>query len=86
MHRHQLENENIHKAFQFLDKDGDGFITRDDLGQVMLPYRIASEAAINEIIDDVDSNKDGKINYSEFKAMIKEEMREYAEKQRKLEF
>ncbi|GMN47144.1 hypothetical protein TIFTF001_016325 [Ficus carica] len=64
----------------------DRFITRDDLGQAMLPYRIASEAAINEIIDDVDTSKDGKINYSEFKAMIKEEMREYAEKQRKLEF
>ncbi|GMN47143.1 hypothetical protein TIFTF001_016323 [Ficus carica] len=57
MHRHQLEHANIHKAFQFFDTDGDGFITRDDLGQAMSPYRIGGEAAINEIIDDVDTNK-----------------------------
>ncbi|XWS14422.1 hypothetical protein CRYUN_Cryun35bG0008200 [Craigia yunnanensis] len=72
MHRHRLEREdNINKAFQFFDKDSSGFITRDELRQAMTEYGMGDEATIDEIIEDVDTDKDGRINYEEFVAMMK---------------
>ncbi|MBA0722168.1 hypothetical protein Golax_002860 [Gossypium laxum] len=72
MHRHRLEREeNIVKAFQFFDKDNSGFITRDELRQAMTQYGMGDEATIDEVIEDVDTDKDGRINYEEFVAMMK---------------
>ncbi|KAE8696783.1 RNA pseudouridine synthase 2 [Hibiscus syriacus] len=72
MHRHKLEREdNIRKSFQFFDKDSSGFITRDELRQAMTQYGMGDEATIDEVIEDVDTDKDGRINYEEFVAMMK---------------
>ncbi|XP_057974282.1 calcium-dependent protein kinase 29 [Malania oleifera] len=72
MHRHRLErDENLWKAFRHFDTDDSGFITREELRQAMSQYGISDEATIDEILDDVDTNKDGKINYEEFVAMMK---------------
>ncbi|XVF63622.1 hypothetical protein PTKIN_Ptkin09bG0101400 [Pterospermum kingtungense] len=72
MHRHRLEREdNIVKAFQFFDKDNSGFITRDELRQAMTEYGMGDEATIDEVIEDVDTDKDGRINLEEFVAMMK---------------
>lgn len=72
MHRHRLEREeNLFKAFQFFDKDHSGFITRDELKHAMTQYGMGDEATIDEVINDVDTDNDGKINYEEFVAMMK---------------
>ncbi|KAA3488974.1 calcium-dependent protein kinase 29-like isoform X1 [Gossypium australe] len=72
MHRHRLDREdNIRKAFNFFDKDSNGFITRDELRQAMNQYGMGDEATIDEVIEDVDTDKDGRINYEEFVAMMK---------------
>ncbi|KAI3730323.1 hypothetical protein L1987_61492 [Smallanthus sonchifolius] len=72
MHRHKLDREeNLYKAFQFFDKDNSGFITRDELKQSMTQYGMGDEATINEVLDDVDTDKDGTINYEEFAAMMR---------------
>lgn len=72
MHRHKLDREeNVYKAFQFFDKDNSGFITRDELKHSMTQYGMGDEATIDEILDDVDTDKDGKINYEEFVMMMK---------------
>ncbi|KAH7690059.1 Non-specific serine/threonine protein kinase protein [Dioscorea alata] len=72
MHRHQLDNdENLYKAFQFFDKDGCGYITRDEIKQAMQEYGMGDDATIDEIIDDVDTNKDGRIDLEEFVAMMR---------------
>ncbi|XP_022753582.1 calcium-dependent protein kinase 29-like [Durio zibethinus] len=72
MDRHRLDREeNIHKAFRFFDKDGSGFITRDELRQAMSEYGMGDEATVDEVIEDVDTDKDGRINYEEFVAMMK---------------
>ncbi|KAK8683703.1 hypothetical protein V6N13_039754 [Hibiscus sabdariffa] len=72
MHRHRLEREeNIVQAFKFFDKDNSGFITRDELRQAMMQYGMGDEATIDEVIEDVDTDKDGRINYEEFVAMMK---------------
>lgn len=71
MHRHRLEKEeNLYKAFQYFDKDQSGFITRDELRQAMTEYGMGDEATIDEILDDVDTDKDGRINFEEFVAMM----------------
>ncbi|XP_022975823.1 calcium-dependent protein kinase 29 [Cucurbita maxima] len=71
MHRHRLDKEeNIYNAFRFFDRDGSGFITRDELRQAMTQYGMGDEDTIDEIINDVDIDGDGKINYDEFVNMI----------------
>ncbi|XP_073002184.1 calcium-dependent protein kinase 29-like [Typha latifolia] len=72
MHRHKLEKkETLIKAFQHFDKDGSGYITRDELKEAMGERGMGDEATINEVIDDVDTDKDGRINYEEFEAMMR---------------
>lgn len=72
MHRHRLEKEeNLYKAFQYFDKDNSGFITRDELRQAMSQYGMGDEATIDEVIEDVDTDKDGNINYEEFATMMR---------------
>ncbi|XP_039142595.1 calcium-dependent protein kinase 33-like isoform X1 [Dioscorea cayenensis subsp. rotundata] len=72
MHRHRLDNdENLYKAFQYFDKDGSGYITRDEIKQAMQEYGMGDDATIDEIIDDVDTDKDGRIDFEEFVAMMR---------------
>ncbi|KAJ6411963.1 hypothetical protein OIU84_005098 [Salix udensis] len=73
MHRHRLEKEeNLYKAFQYFDKDNNGFITRDELRQAMSQNGMGDDATIDEIIEDVDADKDGNINYEEFSTMMRQ--------------
>ncbi|CAI0436412.1 unnamed protein product [Linum tenue] len=72
MHRHRLErDEHLFKAFQYFDKDSSGFITKDELEMAMKDYGIADDATIREIIAEVDTDNDGRINYEEFCAMMR---------------
>ncbi|KVH99148.1 Calcium-binding EF-hand [Cynara cardunculus var. scolymus] len=72
MHRHKLEREeDLYKAFQHFDADGSGFITRDELESAMKKYGMGDEATIKEIISEVDTDNDGKINYEEFCTMMR---------------
>ncbi|KAL3614983.1 Calcium-dependent protein kinase 15 [Castilleja foliolosa] len=72
MHRHKLErDEHLFGAFQFFDKDSSGYITRDELESAMKEYGMGDEATIKEIISEVDTDNDGKINYEEFCAMMR---------------
>ncbi|KAL9270184.1 Calcium-dependent protein kinase 33-like protein [Drosera capensis] len=72
MHRYRLEaDEHLHKAFRYFDKDGSGFITRDELEVAMREYGIAEDDTIKEIISEVDDDNDGKINYEEFSNMMR---------------
>ncbi|CAI9087189.1 OLC1v1021203C2 [Oldenlandia corymbosa var. corymbosa] len=72
MHRHRLErDEHLFKAFQYFDKDHSGFITRDELESAMKEYGMGDEATIKEIISEVDTDNDGRINYEEFCAMMR---------------
>ncbi|KAL2895315.1 Calcium-dependent protein kinase 29 [Bienertia sinuspersici] len=72
MHRHRLDKEeNLYNTFQYFDKDNSGYITRDELKQVMTEFGMGDDATIDEILNDVDTNKDGRINYEEFVAMMK---------------
>ncbi|XP_020273550.1 calcium-dependent protein kinase 19-like [Asparagus officinalis] len=72
MHRHKLErDEHLFKAFQYFDKDNSGFITRDELELAMKEHGLGDDATIKDIISEVDSDNDGRINYDEFCAMMR---------------
>ncbi|KAF3437025.1 hypothetical protein FNV43_RR19778 [Rhamnella rubrinervis] len=72
MHRHRLEREeHLYKAFQFFDDDNSGFITRDELESAMKEYGMDDDDTIKEIISEVDTDNDGRINYLEFCTMMK---------------
>ncbi|KAD3067043.1 hypothetical protein R6Q59_018830 [Mikania micrantha] len=72
MHRHKLEREeHMYKAFQHFDTDNSGFITRDELEAAMMNYGMGDEATIKDIIAEVDTDNDGKINYEEFCTMMR---------------
>ncbi|KAK7280781.1 hypothetical protein RJT34_25848 [Clitoria ternatea] len=83
INRHKLEKEeHLFKAFQYFDKDNSGFITRDELRQALTEYQMGDEATIDEVIDDVDTDNDGKINYQEFVAMMKKGILDNDEKEK----
>lgn len=65
-------DEHLHKAFAYFDKNRSGYIEieelRDSLADDLGPNR---EEVIDAIIRDVDTDKDGKISYEEFATMMK---------------
>ncbi|KAI4311999.1 hypothetical protein MLD38_036858 [Melastoma candidum] len=72
MHLHKLErDEHLYSAFQYFDKDGSGYITKDELEAAMKEHGIGDEADIKEIIAEVDKDKDGRIDYDEFCTMMR---------------
>ncbi|GLT75654.1 hypothetical protein SLA2020_473590 [Shorea laevis] len=72
MHRHRLErDEHLCKAFQHFDKDNSGFITMDELEAAMKEYGMGDDASIKQIISEVDTDNDGKIDYDEFCTMMR---------------
>ncbi|KAL6882635.1 hypothetical protein ACP4OV_011325 [Aristida adscensionis] len=71
MNKHKLEKEeDLLRAFQHFDKDNSGYITRDELEQAMAEYGMGDEASIKEVLDEVDKDKDGRIDYEEFVEMM----------------
>lgn len=60
----QLAELRLAEAFDRLDSDGSGFISKEDLLSIL--GNEGSEEYINQLIDEVDYEKDGKISYQEF--------------------
>ncbi|RLM74990.1 calcium-dependent protein kinase 29-like [Panicum miliaceum] len=72
MNKHKLEKEeDLIRAFQYFDKDSSGYITRDELEQAMAEYGMGDEASIKQVLDEVDKDKDGNIDYEEFVEMMR---------------
>jgi len=64
-------NEELYEAFKIFDKDGNGLISREELGEVMgkLGERLTSEE-VEEMINEADIDGDGQIDYKEFVNMM----------------
>lgn len=73
LHLQRVANdEHLRKAFSYFDKDGNSFIEPDELRESLVEDGAddCSDLA-NEIFQEVDKDKDGKISYEEFVAMMK---------------
>ena len=72
IHRALVQRASIRKQFQKYDADGSGFITIDEMKEVLKATSNLdfSEYQINKLMEDDDVNNDGKINYEEFVVMM----------------
>ncbi|KAK9673638.1 hypothetical protein RND81_12G180400 [Saponaria officinalis] len=75
VHIKKLANdEHLHRAFSFFDKNKTGFIEIDELRDALnedIDVVTNTEEVINAIMHDVDTDKDGRISYDEFAVMMK---------------
>lgn len=75
VHLRKMGNdEHIHKAFEFFDTDKSGYIEMEELRDAFAEEaetEATSEEVIIAIMQDVDTDKDGRISYEEFAAMMK---------------
>ena len=70
-----ISNENILRfAFNYFDKDNSGSIDRDELNEVFKQGNsdpIAVQKALDKIIEEVDKDKNGTIEFEEFVHVMK---------------
>ncbi|KAL6976259.1 Calcium-dependent protein kinase 24 [Sarracenia purpurea var. burkii] len=66
------DDERLREAFRYFDKDGSGYIEFEELREGLLEENLApnNDQVIQDIIFDVDLDKDGRISYEEFEAMM----------------
>ncbi|KAJ7969696.1 putative Calcium-dependent protein kinase [Quillaja saponaria] len=71
LHMNKMEREeNLIAAFSYFDKDGSGYITIDELQQASKEFGLG-DVHLDEMIKEIDQDNDGRIDYSEFAAMMK---------------
>ncbi|CAH2072896.1 unnamed protein product [Thlaspi arvense] len=74
VHLKKMANdEHLHKAFNFFDQNQSGYIEIEELREALNDELddTSSEEVIAAIMQDVDTDKDGRISYEEFVAMMK---------------
>ncbi|EFJ21060.1 calcium dependent protein kinase 17 [Selaginella moellendorffii] len=69
MNKMQKE-DHLYSAFQFFDNDNSGYITMEELEEALVKYGMGDHETMKEILKEVDTDNDGKINYDEFVAMM----------------
>ncbi|OVA02704.1 Protein kinase domain [Macleaya cordata] len=70
--RRMANDEHLHKAFSYFDKDGNGYIELEELQDALMEDGATNCADVaNDIFQEVDTDKDGRISYDEFAAMMK---------------
>ncbi|KAE9618352.1 hypothetical protein Lal_00047605 [Lupinus albus] len=71
LHLNKMEREeNLVAAFAYFDKDGSGYITIDELQQACKDFGLG-EVRLDDMIEEIDTDHDGRIDYGEFAAMMK---------------
>ncbi|BAF17826.1 Os05g0491900 [Oryza sativa Japonica Group] len=72
MHMNRMDREeHLYTAFQYFDKDNSGYITIEELEQALREKGLMDGREIKDIISEVDADNDGRINYTEFVAMMR---------------
>jgi calcium-dependent protein kinase len=67
--QHQIEETNLRDAFDRLDSDGNGFISKKNLCCIL--GENCTDEYVNKVINEVDTNGDGLISYDEFIAAFR---------------
>jgi len=63
-------------AFNEIDNDGNGFLDRDELKEVMMQVAeesgkdVPTEEEVNEVLKELDADNDGQISVKEFQVLI----------------
>ncbi|KHF98085.1 Calcium-dependent protein kinase 13 [Gossypium arboreum] len=64
-------DEHLRRAFSYFDRDGNGFIEPDELRDALMEGEDDCTSVANDIFQEMDTDKDGRISYDEFAAMMK---------------
>ena len=68
---HFSDDDDQEKHFKTADTDGDGLLSADELKKFLIKSGVQpQDDIIQQMIEDVDSDGDGKINYAEYKILI----------------
>ncbi|PPD78651.1 hypothetical protein GOBAR_DD24426 [Gossypium barbadense] len=72
VHLKRISNDQLSQAFQYFDKNQSGYIEVEELKEALLQDDPgpSNEQSIKDIMLDVDEDKDDRISYQEFKAMM----------------
>ncbi|KXJ76003.1 calmodulin-beta-like [Aedes albopictus] len=69
--REGTSQEELRDAFKVFDKDGDGFLTVEELSAVMKNFgERLTDDELADLLEEADIDGDGKINYEEFVIML----------------
>lgn len=68
-HKKLLSEERLGQVFKIFDKDGNGSISKQEIKE-FFSMQDQSEEFVKELINEVDMNGDGEIQYAEFKDMM----------------
>ncbi|URE26782.1 calcium-dependent protein kinase [Musa troglodytarum] len=73
IHLQRMANdEHLRRAFSYFDKDENGYIEPEELQEALAEAGAADSIdVVNDILQEVDTDKDGRISYDEFVAMMK---------------
>ena len=77
-----ISENNLKYAFEYFDKDHSGFLSRDEIKEVLGLYDDShqSNKIVNDIFKEVDLNGDGQISFEEFKIMMESNQKLILEK------
>ncbi len=68
-----MQEHHLLQAFSYFDKDASGTISKDELKACLQDEELAlTDEMLDGMIDEVDTNKDGQIDYNEYLQMMKE--------------
>lgn len=73
VYQRDFTNEEMRRAFQCFDADSSGFITIQELQEVLKRLNHpTSEDQLREVMQRVDTDHDGKISFEEFVRIVQE--------------
>jgi calcium-dependent protein kinase len=73
-----IAERNIQEAFDVFDTDDSGYISREDLRQML--GEVAQESFVNRLLDEADVDHNGEISFEEFKQLFRDRHKEEAVK------
>ena len=64
--------ENLLNAFKYFDSNGNGTIEFDELSSALTDGATISQGLLNDLMNEMDRNQDGKIDLEEFESLLEE--------------